>query len=473
MNTYRMNNLPYFRRFGLVRLWVLWMLLLPVGLAGDALGNEDRPAPEDSAWPVYTLEASLDIGLRQAAAMVNAARDEEIALARVHQVRAQVLPHLRVHGSYLRLDEVDTLEFEGRDVPLGNEDNYAASVELSQLLYAGGSVRAALTAARTYKDIASAQTEEIRAGLTRQIVNRFYGILVARETVEVARESLGHLDELVKEAARRHETGAGSEYEWMAARVRYANALPVAINAEQQLELARLDFMNLLQLPGPEFIVEGELTYRPVSVALEAFESIGLTSRPALRQAEQQVHLMRASLRNEQAAYYPVIRANATYAARNPGSFGATGGEWDAGWEAGLTLEWAFLDGGLRRSAVREAVLEQAKAEELRDELRRQILLDIRRAYLELERASKIAEAGLANVELAQRGLDIVKVRFERGLAGQLEFSDGNLALSEARLNRLQALRDYLAALEDLRVACGLSRDAFDDLTGRSESRWE
>ena len=53
------------------------------------------------------------------------------------------------------------------------------------------------------------------------------------------------------------------------------------------------------------------------------------------------------------------------------------------------------------------------------------------------------------------RSLDIARARYENGLATALDFADANLALSVARLTRLQALHDHMNALARLRQASG------------------
>ena len=119
-----------------------------------AIGRGESPPDR----PVLTLTDSIEMGLEQAAAARNARRDEAIAGKRIGQVRAQLLPQLKATGRYTRLDEVEAFEFDGERFEMGREDTYAAGVEASQLLYSGGSVGAALKAARLYLDVARCLT---------------------------------------------------------------------------------------------------------------------------------------------------------------------------------------------------------------------------------------------------------------------------------------------------------------------------
>ncbi len=51
---------------------------------------------------------------------------------------------------------------------------------------------------------------------------------------------------------------------------------------------------------------------------------------------------------------------------------------------------------------------------------------------------------------MAERGYKIVTTRFLNNAATQLEVNDAQLALTQAKVNRIQAVYDYLVAAADL-----------------------
>ncbi|MBN1557128.1 MAG: TolC family protein, partial [Lentisphaerae bacterium] len=110
----------------------------------------------------YTLEACIRLGLQNSAAALNAAREERIADARVVQARSEALPAVSLQGSYTRADELEEVDFgDGMPVAVGSLDTYRASAVLSQLLYSGGRVRAALRAAKLSEQYAAWRRAEI------------------------------------------------------------------------------------------------------------------------------------------------------------------------------------------------------------------------------------------------------------------------------------------------------------------------
>jgi outer membrane protein TolC len=72
-----------------------------------------------------------------------------------------------------------------------------------------------------------------------------------------------------------------------------------------------------------------------------------------------------------------------------------------------------------------------------------------------LRQARKRVDAQQRTVETAERGYKIVTARFLSNAATQLEVNDAQLALSQAKVNRMQSIYDYLVASTELDALLG------------------
>ena len=418
-------------------------------LAGTVSGEE-----KTISRPVFTLSECITLGLKQAAAARNAQRDEQIAGTRIGQVRAQVLPHLGAKGSYTRLDEVTAFEFDNERYEMGRKDNLAAGVEASQLLYSGGSVGAALDAAKLYRAVARERVRGVNNELVRDIRVAFDDILLADEQVKVQEASLAQLEDLLAQAESRHRQQTASEYDVLTARVKVANNRPLLIHARKQAELARASFRNLVQLDPEEFELSGELAFEPSERSLAEWQELGAKQRPELIEQRKYLGMWEADIRSERGGYLPQIHAFANYEGTDPES-GSARDTWDWGWNAGVAAEWDIFDGALRQHKIREKQLELDKARETLADTERQVALEIQTDYLDLQQAAETVAASRETVELAEKSLEIARTRYDNGLATYLDYTDANLALRVAQLTRLQALHDHMNALARLEQASG------------------
>jgi outer membrane protein TolC len=74
------------------------------------------------------------------------------------------------------------------------------------------------------------------------------------------------------------------------------------------------------------------------------------------------------------------------------------------------------------------------------------VQLQYEQAYGEKRRALSAMQARQRTVDVAQRVYDLTVLRYDRGLATQLEVSDARLSLLQARTNLAQAIADFYTA---------------------------
>ncbi len=123
---------------------------------------------------------------------------------------------------------------------------------------------------------------------------------------------------------------------------------------------------------------------------------------------------------------------------------------------ASVVVSWNLFNGG-QDAARRQAA--QADAQQLRlrrEELEELVRLDVTRAYratIVARHAISTAEAGLA---AARRNFELVRRRYEEGLANQVEFLDARTAFTNAELNRVITAYRYAMRYVDLERAAAL-----------------
>jgi outer membrane protein TolC len=416
-------------------------------VAGEASG----------APPAYTLEDCLRLGRERAVITANARRDLTSAQAGISQARAEALPHVDLKAGYTRIDEVGAIELEGASFSLGREENSHAGAELTQLLYNGGQVRAALRAAKAYRRYAELAVRQAETTLDRDICIGFYDILRARAAVTVEQETVEQWRRFVEQAESRFRQQTVSEFDVLSARVRLANATPGLIAARNRLTLARETFRKTVHLEAGEFELQGELHQSPDTPTFERLLEVAVTNRPELRMLEQTARLRQEDLHAAKARYQPTLRAFGNYTGASSSQYNPTQSEWEWHWTAGLTAEWSVFDGGNRYGQVMEKRMALENARATRDDYRQQVALEIRQACADLTDAREAVGVAQGNVGLAERALSIARTRYDQGVATILEFTDSNLALSVARLTLVEALHRELTARARARHAAGLS----------------
>ena len=399
----------------------------------------------------------------------------EIADAQVTTARAAGLPQARLAGSYsqvlknARADAVNSL--------FRQNFNYNSNINVSQALFQGGRIFAGARAAGDVRGAARLNVAETQSQLSVDVQRAYLSALLQRELVAIQSRNLELASERIALVEKLLAAGRASRYEVLRSRVERANLEPSLLQARAAQELADIELRRLLNIPETRAI---SLTSEIDTAALRAVVRgvASDSSRDPVRASERAaqmtlqargegVRVARADLLPTVNAFiqtgylaFPAGNGFPTIWGRSANSFCAPGSNpnqscqnngWFADRNFGLNISWPLFDGLRAKGNIDLAQAQERVAQE-----REQVAVERARARAEFTRAEAAYEAQRQNVGEADEAFRIATLRFERGLATQLEVSDAQLLLLTARTNAARATIDYYMAAAELARARGV-----------------
>jgi len=345
------------------------------------------------------------------------------------------------------------------DLPFGQENAYTAAITGSQTLFSGGRLGAGLRIASEYLAAAEFNLQEETAEIELQVRSAYYRARLAQELVSISRAALEQGERFLRSERLRGEAGLGSELDVLRAEVSVANLQPQLIEAVNAAEVATLDLKRLIDVPlGQDVALSTQLDV-PASFA-DADSPVAVTEqlsrRAALAAQERLVAIREAQVRIARSGYFPTLSLSFSYGRQlfPTGAFRLSE-PWRSDASASLALTIPIFHGGRTRGEVAQAQV-AVDQERLRlTQLRESVQVTYERARGERERARSSIAARQLTVQQAQRVYDLTVLRYEQGLASQLEVSDARLSLLQARTNLAQAVADFYIANATLARATG------------------
>ncbi len=475
-----------------------WMLAAARAAAAPAALAAQDPAAARGDSVALSLDEAVRRALGQSEEIRLARSQVELAETQVRETRAGALPQLNANVGYTRtfasafsggggFTLPDSLRFEpdstaslaervryleenaplaglgglGQlfgNLPFGQENAYQATLSGSQLLYSGGRTGAALRIARDYREVARLGLAEQSAEIELQVRTAYVRALLARELAESAQQALEQAEAFLAQERLRLRAGRASELEVLRAEVSRDNLRPQLVQAQNAAELAALDLKRLVDLPldaplaltTPLDAPSAEALARP-AVAAEA-----VARRASLAAAERQVSIAEQNIRIARGAFLPSVSLSMNYGRLlYPSSPVDLTGDWRTDWTAGLTVQVPLFDGGQRSAQLAQARIQAEQARIQLAQLREGVQLQYAQAAGERERARTAITARQTTVQAAQRVYDLTVLRYQQGLATQLEVSQARLELLQARTNLAQAVSDFLIADASVLRAAG------------------
>lgn len=398
----------------------------------------------------YSLEESIQIGLKRSLVVANAAREREIAKATQQRAFSEALPKLTGLADY-SLYDVDNLTETG---------SRTVGAEASWQIFSGGRTLSAIRAAKAFKQLTSDQERRVQATQVRDIAFGYHKVQLAKAQVEVLEQSVKQLKNFEADTRKKYEAGTAAEFDWLSAKVSLVNEEPRLIAAKNELSLAKIAFRNLTFIDDGEFELSDPLDYVPVSVDLDEALALGLQKRPELLEKASAITLRKEDVSQQKSDYYPRVDLVAGYNYYNPDPYGfipgSTSEGWNDHWNAGVRASWRLFDGGYRKSNVSESKLKMAIEEDQYTDLQRSVMLEIRTYWLRGRDSAEVINATKESIGLAERALEIARARFDAGLSTNLEVTQSNLELSDAKLARYAALYEYMNAVAGMKYAVGI-----------------
>ncbi|HET9439100.1 MAG TPA: TolC family protein [Longimicrobiales bacterium] len=472
------------------RLVVLWLLVF--GFAAPA-----------AAQTADSLTMSLDEALARAFSQSEEVRlahnQVELADAEVRSVRAGALPQINANLGYTRTFESqfsggdtfeipDSLQFEPDstasvedrlryleenaglaglgslgmlfgNLPFGQENAYTATIGGSQLLFSGGRTGAALQAARAFREAARFQLQEQQADIELSVRTAYFRALFSQELERIAAAAVEQAERFLEQERLRERSGAASELEVLRAEVALANLRPQLVSSRNAAELATLDLKRLVNVPAAQPLkLTTPLDVPDAEALVQIPDSVrDLSSRASVQAAERQVRMRELGVKIARGAFFPDISVSMNYGRLGYPiePFNFSGLTWRTDWSATLGVRIPIFDGLRRNAQLDQAQVQLSNARLQLAQLREGVAIQYQQAIGERRRAQEAIAARQQTVTQAQRVYDLTVLRYERGLATQLEVTDARLGLLQARTNLAQALSDFYVAEATVTRALG------------------
>jgi outer membrane protein len=436
-----------------------WLLNIYTNTAARSTNNS---APDWLTRPL-SLADCLNIAIAQNPTILKAKNDLEAQYGLVVQTRAIVLPQLTANGTFKDTDRNAIENFPGTHTP---DENWNAGLTITQTVYQGGKLLAAIRAAKATKEQALAQYQATLADALLSVRLAYYDVLLDAELIIVNEASVNLLQKELDDQQHRYDAGTVPHFNVLRAKVSVANARPPLIQAQNNYRIAKNNLSNLLgyNLPReiwdniPLNLTDG-LDAAPYSINLPEALKQALENRPELLALSKSNELQKLNITDASSGYQPTLSVFAGYNWLNQ-QFNTDNttpalNQYVDGWNVGAQVSWDIFDGMLTHGKVVQAKAQYAKSKTAVDEGARNIELEVRTAYSDFLEAQEVLESQKTVLEEAEESLREANARADAGTGTQLDVLDAENSLTQARSTQVQALHDYDAARAKFERAIG------------------
>ena len=339
-------------------------------------------------------------------------------------------------------------------------NNYRGTLEVSYELDLFGRLSGNAAAARAELEASEASREAVRLALAAQVAKSYFALRSLDEQVDLTRKTVALREEALGLQRKRLQGGVISEFELrqLEAEAAVVRAQLPPLEREREREEVAL---SVLLGRSPKRVFEDQVKLK------QAFEESpgppavpsGLPSelllhRPDLVEAERRLAAANARVGVARAEMFPSIALTGVLGSESAALSNLFTGPATI-WLLGAALTQPIFAGGQLAARTDAAKARERAALAQYEQAIRAAFGEVRTALIAQSRARESYDAESARAAALTDTLRLARLRYQNGVASQLDVLDAERGLLAAQVARIEALRAHRAAVADLFRALG------------------
>ena len=331
-------------------------------------------------------------------------------------------------------------------------------------LWMGGKINAANRAARINEQTARSQGIQQRNALVSELVERYYGLALARQVVVVRQQMVDGVRKHLEDAAALEAQGMISRSEKLYVEFKMSEAERDLQNAQSQVETIAAALNSTIGQTDD---------YQPVTAMfileriepLDHFRTLAAERNPLLDQVDQKRRLAYEGVRAQRSSFLPQVVAMG----------GMSFYDYQVSkvlprWAVGVGVNFKLFDGLNREYKYSAAKQTVRRVEALQDKAGNDISVLVEKLYNQMENYRTQMASIEASLAFAEEYLKTKNAAFLEGMSSSTDLIDAELNLAKVKTERIEAAYRYDVSLAQLLEAAGIS-DEFTAYMRRQDAR--
>ncbi|MGJ1445837.1 TolC family protein [Sphingobacterium spiritivorum] len=349
-----------------------------------------------------------------------------------------------------------------QEVAVGGKNTFNGFVSVHQPVIDLGASR--LTkASKINEKIQSEKTEDIKSRVALGVSIRYLDILMMKRQLSLLEQSHERNVKALKDSRALLAQGRGLKSDTLRSFIAVENLRSSVSYLKNNIEVAGIELKRLMGLDEPQELeltdeLESDVqTNRADFLTIGEALNIAGSNRNDLNMQQLAIELQEQKLSVKKAELLPKLSVIGQYQVQaQADNLKFNNYVWPRTSFLGLQLSVPVFNGGRSKSRISQAKIlaqqEQVKLNDLKDEVKTTLASIISK----WKEASSQLEIQATTVRSAELNHQMTDDRFKNGLGSRLELTDAELALTQAKINYLQAMYNLRILHTELQHALGL-----------------
>lgn len=415
------------------------------------------------------LQQSIELGLKNSKDLRISQSKMETAGAKLSEANSQLLPQLKFQAGYTRLSSVPPFQvqipFMPNPIKISDVilDNYNLRVSLQQPVFTGFRLSSLRSAASLQNQAAETDYSKDINEAAFRIQSAFWQFYKAQQLLSVLNENLIQNQKHLEDTRNNLQNGLVTQNDVLKLEVLYSNTKLQQIEAQNNLDVAKVAFNQALGLP---LDAQTDIDVKDIKTDLASekqgaykFEDIikeAKQNRGELKSLQYRFQASREAAAAARSGWFPSIYLNANYYYNNPNTrYQPPVKQFKDSWDLGVSLSWDIWNWGYTSAQVTQAEQNAIQSETSLSQANEAVELEVYSNYLTYQRSMEKVTVSSQSIDQAKENYRIINDKYNVQLATSTDLIDAETAVLQAQTNYNNALVDYELAKARLEKSIG------------------
>lgn len=418
-----------------IRLWTFPLLMLAAGFLPEKVnGQNEKP---------WTLNQCIDYALKQNIQVRQSYLNSQSNEIYLKQAKAERFPS----ASALARENIGwnkDQNVESSNNVLHGSSGTSYSLNTSMILFNGMKISNTIEQAMMDYEIGNYNSEAIKESVSLTIMDAYVQILYAEENVSNSQKQVSATEEQLKLAEERLAISIISQSDYLQVKSELANEKLTLANAESQLNIARVNLMQLMEMPvSPHFKIANpaidSLINQHLTPDPQEIYQIALGIKPQIKSAELNTQSNSVGVKIAKANFSPSVTLDAGIGTGYSSIMDLSyPNQLDRKINPAVALSVNIPIYQNRQAKTRVELADIAVKNARLDEIdtKNQLRKNIEQACVDVSAAQSQYEASVDQYEAANESYAVTEEKFNQGMINSIDFlvQKTNQIVAESKL---------------------------------------
>lgn len=405
---------------------------------------------------ITSVNEAISLAMKNNSEVIRAKLDKMKAEEKVSEVYSDnLVPTISLNSRYFRTFKKQVIQIFGQNFETGADNNIINSLDITEPIpVLGTPVFSGIRIAEYYSKAQDENITAVETDVRNNVKKAFYGVQLAKAVVEINNLTLKNAQDNYEVVSSKYRNGVATEFDFLRAKVKVENILPVVSKSERNLEISTKVLLNAIGLKTEDKLeVKGELTYDSTELFVTTNDIINKISENnvAVRQLEIGNKINKELVEIDKANYLPKLYLFGAYNISSSSNDNRSLFNYPFfnSFNGGIGLTWNL---NLFRNSykVKQSEIDVKRNEEQIKDVKQKLKLTSESYIIALEDAKQRLISQKKTIELAERGVELANASYKAGVLNQIDVQDAELTLYQSRLGYYQAIYDYQSAKSEI-----------------------